>query len=239
MALTPPAPAFKDSTIHVVRNLRGGASKGWYGSFDMGETARLFGDMGIAAGGLIKQYIQPDRYERNSWDPSTTTAINVQILTIPLFERVTNTAAPPCPIRAETYLAHGFSFFDIPEATSSISGNFNEVQSLAALKSLRDLFLAHDGDVEHDPVGPKMGFRTLSDIKDRIRTDFPAPPPPPPRQRARPNRRKNIEAQAAAAEPAGSSSGNISSKYWRCVCGYYMEHEWWTCAKCGKMKTSS
>jgi hypothetical protein len=203
----------------------------------MGEMTNDFGEMGIAAGGLIKQYIQQDRYPPSSWDPSTTTVVNVQILTVPLFESVTGIAAPPCTISAETYLEHGFSFFDIPESASTISGSFDDIKSLAALKTLRELFLVHDGDIEHDPAGPKIGFRTVSDIEDRMRTTYPL--------LRQIGKTSNPSAQsalyqlqgAASSAHAGGSSGK--STHWRCACGHFMEHQWWTCSQCGKMKTSS
>ena len=187
----------------MVTRLVGGASKGWYGAFE--TLTERTASMGIAAGGLIKQYIQQDNYRPDSWDTSTTTVIPVQILDAAMFEKVTGIAAPACPISSEMYKELGFPFFDIPEPTSSISGNFSNVKSLGASKSLRDLFFENNGDVEQSPSGPRMSFRTLSEMKEQL-----------------------AKLKLAAA------------RGWRCEnCGRFMEHEWWTCSKCGKLKSSS
>src|SRR5438045_3977045 len=96
-------------------------------------------EMGFAAGGLIKQYIQRDVYAPDSWDQSTTTAFNLQVLDAAVFKEVTGFAPPKCPIDARTYKEHGYPFFDIPEDESDVAGDFGD------LKSLRKLFLQDDG----------------------------------------------------------------------------------------------
>jgi len=156
----------QDSTVHIVHRLPGGASKGWYGGFDMGEgVVDNPVEMGFAAGGLIKQYIQRDSYAPDSWDQSTTTAFNLQVLDAAVFKEVTGFAPPSCPIDARTYKEHGYPFFDIPEGESDVAGDFGD------LKSLRELFFQDDGKVKVNPDGPRSSFRTLTDLEREIRSE--------------------------------------------------------------------
>lgn len=123
-------------------------------------------EMGIAAGGLIKQYIQRDTYPPDSWDTRSTTAFNVQVLNAVVFQRVTGIAAPKCPLDAKAYKALGYPFFDIPEDTSTIAGDFGD------LKSLRELFFENDGDIKLNPDGAKRAFRTVSEIDESRCANF-------------------------------------------------------------------
>lgn len=116
-------------------------------------------EMGFAAGGLIKQYIQKDTYSPDSWDQTTTTTFNLQVLDAFVFKSVTGFAPPGCPIDAETYRAHGYPFFDIPEDESDVVGDFGD------LKCLRELFFEDDGKVKVNPAGPRIPFRTLEDLE--------------------------------------------------------------------------
>jgi hypothetical protein len=59
----------KDSILEMYIRRKGGGSNRWFpGARD---------EMGIAAGGLIKQYIQRDTYPADSWDRISTTVFNV------------------------------------------------------------------------------------------------------------------------------------------------------------------
>jgi hypothetical protein len=90
-------------------------------------------ELGLAAGGFIKQYIQKDPYPADSWDRDSTTLFNVQILSASLFEQITGYKAPECPINAATYLNYGLPFFDINEQSSTIRGAFSKLKSLSSL----------------------------------------------------------------------------------------------------------
>lgn len=142
-------------------------------------------EMAIAAGGLIKQSIHRDSYDSETWDPSSTMTFNVQILNAKIFKKATGKTPPKCPINAKTYLSKGFSFFDIPEDSSSIDGNFKTVQSVGHLGGLtldsqgsddeeRSGYEPLDYDfISHINRGlasgePKREFRTASDILNEV-----------------------------------------------------------------------
>jgi len=105
-------------TLHLVLRLRGGGC--W-------EP-----EMGIGAGGLIKQTIVKDRNKPHVWDTDRGTILNVQILNSAVFKSVTGMEPPETPITARTYAEHGFPYFEMyNETPSGIKGNFSGVKSVA------------------------------------------------------------------------------------------------------------
>jgi hypothetical protein len=106
------------SVIHLVLRLRGGGP--------------VQPEMGIAAGGLIKQTIVNDNNNPTIWDTGNGTIFNVQILNSAAFEAITGKAPPKTPVTARTYAAHGYPYYDIyDEKPSGIKGDFSGVQSVA------------------------------------------------------------------------------------------------------------
>lgn len=107
----------KDSIIYLALALRGG------GNFPS--------EMGLAAGGLIKQTIVKDRYEPDIWDTDNSAIFNVQILNSAVFKQVTGKQPPESPVTAQAYAQHGFPYFDIfDEKPSGIKGDFWGVKSV-------------------------------------------------------------------------------------------------------------
>ena len=108
--------------ICLVLRLRGGGSppKDW--------------QMGVAAGGLIKQTIMRDNYPSSSWDFDKAIYTSVQILDPRIFTMFTGLLPPNTPITAETYAEHGLPYFDIyDEEPSGIVGHFDGVKSITKL----------------------------------------------------------------------------------------------------------
>ncbi|GAB7330087.1 hypothetical protein MBLNU13_g01764t1 [Cladosporium sp. NU13] len=107
-----------EATIHSVLKLCGGGP---------GNA-----EMGIAAGGLIKQSILEDTNDPTIWDTNNATIFNVQILNSASFEAVNGEAPPETPVTAKTYAEHGYPYYDIyDEKPSGIKGDFTRVQSVA------------------------------------------------------------------------------------------------------------
>lgn len=59
-------------------------------------------ELGIAAGGLIKQHIQKDTRDPKGWIKGLAIPFRVQILDSSTFRQVTGEEPPACPIDAET-----------------------------------------------------------------------------------------------------------------------------------------
>ncbi|OAX84352.1 hypothetical protein ACJ72_01268 [Emergomyces africanus] len=154
----------EESVIHLILHLRGG-----------GEAAPPR-DMGIAAGGKIKQSIHQDNYDLDSWDRSSTTTFNVQMLNAAAFEKIIGISPPPCPIDATTYLQCGLPFFKLPEDESPVKGQFQDVQSLVEISTKGKELAVQNPEcweeyaiVQLNPNGSRMQFRTVSELEREVR----------------------------------------------------------------------
>ena len=108
----------EQATIHLVSKLYGGGP----------DNA----EMGIAAGGLIKQSILEDTNDPGIWEVNNGTIFNLQILNSAAFEAITGEAPPETPVTAKMYAEHGFPYYKIyDEKPSGIKGDFSGVQSVA------------------------------------------------------------------------------------------------------------
>ncbi|OHE93771.1 integral membrane protein [Colletotrichum orchidophilum] len=95
-------------------------------------------EMGLAAGGLITQTIEADKYPANVWDVEASVMMNLQILDVKSFCAVTGQPAPDTPVDAQSYANHGYPFFEIwGEEKTGIKGDFSEVKSVAQIEAER------------------------------------------------------------------------------------------------------
>lgn len=96
------------------------------------QTIRQRWDMGIAAGGEIRQDVLPDN-NPDSWNWHRACFVNIQILNSVIFERMTNQPAPISPITFQDYIKARLPFYHTIEqdsvAGSSILANIKTVGS--------------------------------------------------------------------------------------------------------------
>ncbi|KAF3923861.1 hypothetical protein ABW21_db0206816 [Orbilia brochopaga] len=124
-------------TIHLVLRMRGGGR-----IIDQSPSATR-AEMGLAAGGTIKQFIFKDTLNSDQWLGSKTTRFNVQILNATLYKAITGLSNPNSPLPASVYAKHGGVFFDLrDEEESDIHGNFSDVKSIGQLTHTKSENLA-------------------------------------------------------------------------------------------------
>ncbi|EWC43658.1 hypothetical protein DRE_01545 [Drechslerella stenobrocha 248] len=120
----------KESTFHLILRLRGGGT-------ELQETQSTSGseraEMGLAAGGTIKQSIAKDPLKEGQWDWRRTTGFNVQILNAAIYTRLTGLASPKAPISAQSYATAGGTFYELEEDKSEVHGDFGNVKSIGQL----------------------------------------------------------------------------------------------------------
>lgn len=159
------------SILHFVLRLRGGGP--------------VEPEMGIAAGGLIKQTIVKDNNDPTIWDTGNGTIFNVQILNSTTFEAVTGKAPPETPVTAKTYATHGYPYYDIyDEKPSGIRGDFSGVQSVAEkdfqgvptlekAKAVAEVIEATNNPVVLlDQAGGYTGFRLVKVMEEELIKEF-------------------------------------------------------------------
>jgi hypothetical protein len=69
--------------------------------------------MGLAAGGMMRQKIYPDRYGLEVWDQANRGEVWVHLVDAAMFRQITGRDAPPSPITARDYTAAGLPWFDL------------------------------------------------------------------------------------------------------------------------------
>lgn len=74
-------------------------------------------EMGLAAGGKMRQKIYPDPHGLEVWDAGNSGSASIRIVNSRSFHAITGQNPPPSPISAHTYTQHGFPWFDLYDET--------------------------------------------------------------------------------------------------------------------------
>jgi len=70
-------------------------------------------EMGLSAGGKMKQKIYPDSYGIDTWDPQAFGRVYVHIVNSMIYREITGSEPPPTPVTAREYAQHGLPWFDL------------------------------------------------------------------------------------------------------------------------------
>ena len=132
-------------------------------------------EMGLGAGGRMRQQIFPDPYGAQTWDPLTCRLIDVYLLNSMAYRQVTGRPAPETPVTARMYTQHGYPWFDLYEERL---GDVPAADALGAVKSVREVD-------EQKGLGPQQDDAPMT-IPEHQVIDLTHPPVR--RRRARPRR---------------------------------------------------
>lgn len=70
-------------------------------------------DMGLGAGGRMRQKIYPDIYGLDTWDLGNFGRVYVHLANSAMFREITGTEPPPTPVSTASYLQAGLPWFDL------------------------------------------------------------------------------------------------------------------------------
>jgi len=90
-------------------------------------------EMGLGAGGRMRQKIYPDDYGRGTWDAANYGRVYVHIVNSMTYREITGEEAPPTPVSAKTYAEHGlpwFGLYDEEKKTLKASKALSKVRSI-------------------------------------------------------------------------------------------------------------
>lgn len=116
-------------------------------------------EMGLAAGGWMRQQIAEDRLGADAWAPTRTGRVFVHLCTSHMWRDITGEAAPESPVSARTYTEHGLPWFDY-YGESDVAAS----EALAGVKSVAEK------DAEHGFTG--LQDDTPIDVPDAQVTDL-------------------------------------------------------------------
>ena len=93
-------------------------------------------EMGLGAGGSMKQAIYPDRHGVDTWDQDNHARVFVHLCNSQLWREITGEAPPATPVSAETYTRHGYPWFDIYD---EYKGDIQPSETLKGVKSVKEM----------------------------------------------------------------------------------------------------
>jgi hypothetical protein len=85
-------------------------------AFGAGQTTKE-SEMGLAAGGKMRQKIYPDPHGLEVWDSENRGSALIHIVNSLTYREITGKKPPPSPISAKTYTEHGLPWFDLYDET--------------------------------------------------------------------------------------------------------------------------
>jgi hypothetical protein len=91
-------------------------------------------EMGVAAGGKMKQNIYPDPYGVDTWDQENFGSLDVYILDSNMYYKLTGEPSPATPISAQTYQSFQLPWFDLYDEDK---GDLSPTERLTGLKSVK------------------------------------------------------------------------------------------------------
>lgn len=93
-------------------------------------------EMGLAAGGKMKQKIYPDPHGFDTWDPENHGRVYVHIVNSMMYREITGNEPPPTPVTAKTYAQHGLPWFDLYDDKL---GDISAPDALKQVKSTKEM----------------------------------------------------------------------------------------------------
>ncbi len=104
-------------------------------------------EMGLGAGGRMRQSIYPDPYGTDTWDQQNTGRVFVHLVNSMMFRDITGQEPPPTPINARSYTQAGLPWFDLYDHDK---GDLEASPVLAGVKTVKDIDLGHGFSSQQD-----------------------------------------------------------------------------------------
>jgi len=149
-----------------------------YATMDFMEQEQSRGiegaEMGLAAGGKMKQKIYPDPHSYETWDQGKHGRIFIHIVNSTMWKAITGEECPSSPIDARTYTQNGLPWFDLYDEDK---GDVAASGKLAGVKSVGQKDQDHGFTKQQDDtpievpqsVVKKQGVPAQAKTKDEVR----------------------------------------------------------------------
>lgn len=131
-------------------------------------------EMGLGAGGQMRQKIYPDRHGIDCWDTADFASIFIYIVNSAVYFDLTGMDPPPTSISARTYAEFGlpwFSVYDEAEGDVEASGRLQRVRSVNDLGTKKDGCTRENEDSFDVPESDIRKLRLPSEKAKSDRTD--------------------------------------------------------------------
>lgn len=106
-------------------------------------------EMGLGAGGRMKQKVYPDPFGIATWDANNHASVVVRLVNSEQYRELTGREPPPTPISAQTYTAHGLPWFDLYDESL---GDVTAPESLTGIKSIKEIDREQDVTASEESI---------------------------------------------------------------------------------------
>ncbi len=93
-------------------------------------------EMGVGAGGQIRQKVYPDAHGIQTWEQAECGELFVYLVNSTQYQGITGEPPPPSPVDAQTYTRYGLPWFDLYDETL---GDLSATETLARLRSVGEI----------------------------------------------------------------------------------------------------
>ncbi|MBE2198343.1 MAG: hypothetical protein IAE79_07005 [Anaerolinea sp.] len=123
-------------------------------------------EMGLGAGGRMKQKIYPDRHGFDTWDADNLGRVDIHIVNSMMFREVTGQEPPPTPITAKLYAQYGYPWFDLyDEQMDDIHAPYKlqQIKSVKEMDAQKGFAPQQDDDSVEIPDGQVVSYEVDAD----------------------------------------------------------------------------
>lgn len=123
-------------------------------------------EMGLGAGGRMKQKIYPDPHGIDTWDPDNYGRVFVHIVNSLMYREITGKEPPATPITAKTYAQYHYPWFDLyDEALGDIPAPeaLKNVQSIQEMDTKQGFMPQQDDDSVNVPEDQIIKYKLQTD----------------------------------------------------------------------------
>jgi hypothetical protein len=93
-------------------------------------------EMGLGAGGKMRQKIYPDKHGLDTWDVENYGRVYVHIVNSMMYREIAGKEPPKTPITAKTYTQYGFPWFDLYDEQE---GDVSQSTTLSQVKTIKGM----------------------------------------------------------------------------------------------------
>jgi hypothetical protein len=95
-------------------------------------------EMGLAAGGRMKQSIYPDSYGIDTWDQNKSARVYVHLVNSQMWTAITGEPMPSTPVTAQAYAEDGLPWFDLYDEHKGDIGPSKTLEGVNSVKEIDD-----------------------------------------------------------------------------------------------------
>lgn len=118
-------------------------------------------EMGLAAGGKMRQKIYPDPYGAETWDPDNYGSLYIHIVNSISYREITGLEPPRTPVTARTYTEYGLPWFDFYDEEK---GDLPKSRVLGKIKSVKEMDKGKGFSAQQDDTSIGIPAKQISKL---------------------------------------------------------------------------